>query len=103
MLLIVLMMKELKMIIREVDRKFFLFFFCFERILRLIYFIFCCRHFASDFEAMLARKKEEKGPRRKRRDIDLINDNDDIIDQLLQNMKQAAEVINSFFYCVNQI
>lgn len=41
---------------------------------------------------MLARKKEEKGPRRKRRDIDLINDNDDIIDQLLQNMKQAAEV-----------
>lgn len=48
-------------------------------------------HFASDFEAMLARKKDEKGPRRKRRDIDLINDNDDIIDQLLQNMKQAAE------------
>lgn len=46
---------------------------------------------------MLARKKEEKGPRRKRRDIDLINDNDDIIDQLLQNMKQAAEVINCFF------
>lgn len=54
--------------------------------------MFFFRHFASDFEAMLARKKEEKGPRRKRRDIDLINDNDDIIDQLLQNMKQAAEV-----------
>lgn len=40
---------------------------------------------------MLARKREEKSKRRKKRDIDLINDNDDIIDQLLQNMKQAAE------------
>lgn len=40
---------------------------------------------------MLFKKREEKSKRRKRRDIDLINDNDDIIDQLLQNMKQAAE------------
>lgn len=47
--------------------------------------------FTSDFEAMLAKKREEKTKRRRRRDIDLINDNDDIIDQLLQNMKQAAE------------
>lgn len=40
---------------------------------------------------MILRKKEEKTKRRKRRDIDLINDNDDIIDQLIQNMKAAAE------------
>lgn len=48
--------------------------------------------FTSDFEAMLARKKEETSRRRKRRDIDIINDNDDIIDQLIQNMRAAAEV-----------
>lgn len=48
-------------------------------------------NFISDFDAMLLRKREEKSKRRKRRDIDLINDNDDIIDQLIQNMKAAAE------------
>lgn len=47
--------------------------------------------FVSDFDAMLAKKKDEKTKRRKRRDIDIINDNDDIIDQLIQNMRQAAE------------
>lgn len=47
--------------------------------------------FISDFELMLARKKEEKGKRRKRNDIDLINDNDDLIAQLLQQMRHAAE------------
>lgn len=47
--------------------------------------------FVSDFEAMLSRKREEKTKRRKRRDIDIINDNDDIIDQLIQNMRVAAE------------
>lgn len=41
---------------------------------------------------MLARKRELASKRRKRRDIDIINDNDDIIDQLIQNMRQAAEV-----------
>lgn len=41
---------------------------------------------------MLARKREQASKRRKRRDIDIINDNDDIIDQLIQNMRQAAEV-----------
>lgn len=46
----------------------------------------------SDFDLMLARKREETTKRRKRRDIDIINDNDDIIDQLIQNMRQAAEV-----------
>lgn len=40
---------------------------------------------------MVARKKEEKTKRRKRGDISLINDNDDLIAQLLQNMKSAAE------------
>lgn len=45
----------------------------------------------SDFEIMLARKREEKRGRRKRRDIDIINDNDDLIAHLLQSMRQAAE------------
>lgn len=40
---------------------------------------------------MLARKREEKTRRRKRRDIDIINDNDDLIDELIKNMKTAAE------------
>uniref|UniRef100_A0A182IXL1 Uncharacterized protein n=1 Tax=Anopheles atroparvus TaxID=41427 RepID=A0A182IXL1_ANOAO len=47
--------------------------------------------FMSDFDIMLARKKEEKSKRRKRNDIDLINDNDDLIAQLLQKMQHAAE------------
>lgn len=46
---------------------------------------------ANDFELMLARKREEKTKRRKKRDIDLINDNDDLIDELIKNMKTAAE------------
>lgn len=46
--------------------------------------------FISDFEAMLIRKREEKRVRRRRRDIDLINDNDDLIDQLITMMKDAA-------------
>ncbi|KPJ04524.1 Protein IWS1-like [Papilio xuthus] len=45
----------------------------------------------SDFEAMLARKREERRGRRRRRDIDIINDNDDLIAHLLQQMRQAAE------------
>lgn len=40
---------------------------------------------------MLARKKEEQSRRRKRKDIGIINDNDDIIAQLLSDMKGAAE------------
>lgn len=46
----------------------------------------------SDFEAMLQKKREEQTRRRKRKDIDIINDNDDIIAQLLQDMRSAAEV-----------
>lgn len=42
---------------------------------------------------MMAKKKEEGYKRRKNRGIDIINDNDDIIDQLIQDMRAAAEVI----------
>ena len=45
----------------------------------------------SDFDLMLARKKEEQSRKRKRKDIDIINDNDDIIAQLLSDMKSAYE------------
>lgn len=46
----------------------------------------------NDFDLMLMKKKEENGAkRRKRRDIDIINDNDDLIAQLLQSMKHAAD------------
>lgn len=45
----------------------------------------------SDFELMLARKREERRGRRRRRDIDIINDNDDLIAQLLQQMRHAAD------------
>lgn len=45
----------------------------------------------SDFEVMLARKRDERRGRRRRRDIDIINDNDDLIAQLLQSMRQAAD------------
>lgn len=46
----------------------------------------------SDFDLMLQRKKEDQNKRRKRKDIDIINDNDDIIAQLLSDMRHAAEV-----------
>lgn len=48
-------------------------------------------NFVSDFDAMLMRKKEEKRVRRRKRDIDMINDNDDLIDQLIINMKNASD------------
>lgn len=44
----------------------------------------------SDFDVMLQRKKEEK-KKRKRNDLTIINDNDDIIAQLLTDMKHAAD------------
>ncbi|XP_025836535.1 protein IWS1 homolog [Agrilus planipennis] len=40
---------------------------------------------------MMQRKREEQSKRRKRKDIDIINDNDDIIAQLLADMRIAAE------------
>lgn len=48
----------------------------------------------SDFDMMLARKKEEASRKRRRKDIDIINDNDDIIAQLLSDMRHAANVRN---------
>lgn len=45
----------------------------------------------SDFDRMLMRKKEEQSRRRKRKGIDIINDNDDIIAQLLHDMRCASE------------
>lgn len=48
-------------------------------------------NFISDFDAMLLRKREEKRFKRRKRDIDLINDNDDLIDQLIMNMKGASD------------
>lgn len=53
--------------------------------------LFSNSNFISDFDAMLLRKKEEKRVRRRKRDIDLINDNDDLIDQLIINMKNASD------------
>ncbi|KAH9487631.1 Transcription factor iws1 [Bulinus truncatus] len=47
--------------------------------------------FVSDFELMMQRKKEEMSrQRRKRKDVDLINDNDDLIADLIVKMKEAA-------------
>lgn len=46
----------------------------------------------SDFDLMLMRKKAERGGRRKRKDVDIINDTDDLIADLIKEMKlRAAE------------
>ncbi|CAG2104106.1 unnamed protein product [Medioppia subpectinata] len=44
-----------------------------------------------DFDIMLQRKREENYRRRKRKNIDIINDNDDVIAEMIQQMKQAAD------------
>lgn len=49
----------------------------------------------SDFDLMLIKKKEISKKRKRKADIDIINDNDDIIDQLLADMRHAAEVSES--------
>ncbi|CAH1781434.1 unnamed protein product, partial [Owenia fusiformis] len=47
--------------------------------------------FVSDFDIMMAKKKEEQSKRRrKRKDVDLINDSDDLITAMLTRMKDAA-------------
>lgn len=51
-----------------------------------------------DFDLMLQRKKEENYRRRKRKNIDIINDNDDVIAEMIQQMKQAADVRYSLLY-----
>lgn len=46
----------------------------------------------SDFDLMMAKKKEENQKRRrKRKDFDLINDSDDLIADMINKMKVAAE------------
>lgn len=47
--------------------------------------------FVSDFDMMMEKKKAEMGRRRKRRDVDIINDNDDIVMAMITQMKEAAE------------
>ena len=44
----------------------------------------------SDFDMMLERNRAEKRKRRKKKDIDLINDNDDAIARLIADMRLAA-------------
>lgn len=51
--------------------------------------------FVSDFDLMMARKKDERR-KRKRKDVDIINDNDDLIAHLIQQMKLASEVLSIF-------
>ena len=47
----------------------------------------------SDFDVMMQKKKEEmRRNRRKRKDADMINDNDDLIADMITKMKEAAEV-----------
>ena len=46
-----------------------------------------------DFDLMLQRKKEENYRRRRKRNTDIINDSDDLIADIIRDMKQAAEVI----------
>lgn len=47
----------------------------------------------SDFDLMIMKKKELTSMKRRRKDIDIINDNDDVIICLIDSMKHAAEVI----------
>eukprot|EP00096_Caligus_rogercresseyi_P011193 TRINITY_DN4330_c0_g1_i1.p1 TRINITY_DN4330_c0_g1~~TRINITY_DN4330_c0_g1_i1.p1 ORF type:complete len:529 (-),score=135.25 TRINITY_DN4330_c0_g1_i1:644-2230(-) len=44
----------------------------------------------SDFDTMLERKRAEKRGKRRKKDIDLINDNDDAIARLIADMRMAA-------------
>lgn len=45
-----------------------------------------------DFDIMMQKKREESYRRRKRKNIDIINDSDDVIAEMINQMKQAAEV-----------
>lgn len=53
---------------------------------------------------MMQKKKEESGKRRRRRDVDLISDSDDLIADIISQMRQAAEVSKDFLmFIVNYI
>lgn len=45
---------------------------------------------ACDFDIMLERRKSENKKRRRKKDIDLINDNDDAIARMIADMRMAA-------------
>ena len=45
-----------------------------------------------DFDIMMQRRKEINSKRRRRKNVDIINDSDDIIAELIQEMKSAADV-----------
>ncbi|XP_035208426.1 protein IWS1 homolog [Stegodyphus dumicola] len=47
--------------------------------------------FISDFDLMMQKKKEESSKRKRRRDVDLISDSDDLIADIISQMRQAAE------------
>lgn len=44
-----------------------------------------------DFDVMLQKKKEQNSRKRRRKNVDIINDSDDIIAEMIYNMKEAAE------------
>ena len=51
------------------------------------------RGFVSDFDLMIAKKKDESSRKRnRRRNFEVINDSDDIIAELIGKMKEAASV-----------
>lgn len=50
-----------------------------------------------DFDIMLQKRKEMNSRRRRRKNIDIINDSDDIIAELIHDMRQAADVIILIF------
>lgn len=51
---------------------------------------------------MMAKKKEESSKRRKRKDVDLISDSDDLIADIIAQMRVAAEVIIFSIWCFNR-
>ena len=53
-----------------------------------------------DFDIMLQKRKEINSRRRRRKNVDIINDSDDIIAELIQEMKQAADVCSPHFICI---
>ena len=50
----------------------------------------------SDFDMMLEKKRADMKKRRKKKDIDLINDNDDAIARLIADMRLAARNVFKF-------
>jgi len=49
------------------------------------------RDFVNDFDLMLEKKKAEKRIKRRRKDVDIISDNDEIIANMIRQMKEAAD------------